>query len=108
MSTMNRYDLIIVGAGPAGLSAAINAASEGLSTLVLESSDRLGGQAGSSTLIENYAGFRDGVTGEALAAAMIDQATKFQAMLLAPSRVCTITEQVGSTYRYRVFDDAGE
>jgi thioredoxin reductase (NADPH) len=63
---------------------------------------------GSSTLIENYAGFRDGVTGEALAAAMIDQATKFQAMLLAPSRVCTITEQDSTHHHYRIFDDAGE
>jgi thioredoxin reductase (NADPH) len=46
MTTMNEFDVVIVGSGPAGLSAAVNAASEGLSTLVLESNERLGGQTG--------------------------------------------------------------
>ncbi len=107
MTQTQKFDLIIVGSGPAGLSAAVNASSEGLRTLVLEGSERLGGQAGSSTLIENYAGFRDGVTGEALAGAMIDQATKFNTNLLAPSRVCTIEDTGDPVYRYRLHDDAG-
>lgn len=84
------YDLIIIGGGPAGLSAAVNASSEGLKTLVLDSEQQFGGQAGTSTLIENYAGFKDGVTGRALTAAMIDQSRKFNAELQAPVRVCNV------------------
>jgi thioredoxin reductase (NADPH) len=61
-----RYDLIVVGAGPAGLSAATYGASEGLRTLLLEP-EALGGQAGSSALIRNYLGFPFGVTGRKLA-----------------------------------------
>jgi thioredoxin reductase (NADPH) len=100
-----KYDVIIIGSGPAGLSAAVNAASEGLHTLVLEANEQLGGQAGSSTLIENYAGFRDGVTGEDLAAAMIDQATKFRTQLIAPSRACKIQHEAGG---YVITDDMDE
>lgn len=85
------YDTIIIGGGPAGLSAAVNAASEGLKTLVLDSEQRFGGQAGTSTLIENYAGFAQGVTGDALTSAMIDQTRKFKAELKAPARVCGVT-----------------
>lgn len=84
------YDLIIIGGGPAGLSAAVNASSEGLSTLVLDSEQQFGGQAGTSTLIENYAGFKDGVTGRALTAAMVDQSRRFGAELQAPARACSI------------------
>jgi len=99
------YDLIIVGGGPAGLSAAVNAASEGLKTLVLEANEQLGGQAGTSTLIENYAGFRDGITGADLASCMIDQAVKFKANLIAPSRVCTMEYDGLGTFI--IEDDSG-
>lgn len=99
---MIKYDVVIIGSGPAGLSAAVNASSEGLNTLVMEAGEQFGGQAGSSTLIENYAGFREGITGEALTAAMIDQATKFRSNLIAPSRACSIIERGGD---YIVVDD---
>ena len=74
-------DLIIVGAGPAGLAAAVYAASEGLSTLVLETVAP-GGQAGSSSKIENYLGFPAGVSGLELAARAYTQAGKFGAEVL--------------------------
>src|SRR5262249_36514523 len=62
----SEYDLAIYGAGPAGLSAAVYGASEGLKTVVVERY-AIGGQAGSSSKIENYLGFPDGITGAALA-----------------------------------------
>jgi thioredoxin reductase (NADPH) len=71
-------DLVVVGAGPAGLAAAVYAASEGLNVLVLEG-NVAGGQAGSSTKIENYLGFPTGISGEALAARAYAQAVKFGA-----------------------------
>jgi len=71
-------DLIVVGAGPAGLAAAVYAASEGLDVLVLEG-NAPGGQAGSSSKIENYLGFPTGISGEALAARAHTQAQKFGA-----------------------------
>jgi thioredoxin reductase (NADPH) len=72
------YDLIVVGAGPAGLAAAVYAASEGLDVLVLEG-NAPGGQAGSSSRIENYLGFPTGITGQALAGRAFVQAEKFGA-----------------------------
>jgi thioredoxin reductase (NADPH) len=69
-------DVVIVGAGPAGLSAAVYAASEGLDVLVLESNVP-GGQAGSSSRIENYLGFPEGVTGQELTSRAFMQAQKF-------------------------------
>ena len=72
-------DVAIVGAGPAGLSAAVYAASEGLSTLLLER-DAFGGQAGSSSLIRNYLGFPRGVSGAALATRAFEQAWSFGAV----------------------------
>jgi thioredoxin reductase (NADPH) len=72
-------DLLIVGAGPAGLAAAVNAASEGLSTIVLERGPRVGGQAYSSSRIENYLGFPTGVTGDELATQALAQAERFGA-----------------------------
>jgi thioredoxin reductase (NADPH) len=74
-------DVVIVGAGPAGLAAAVYAASEGLDVLVLES-DSPGGQAGSSSRIENYLGFPAGISGQELAARAHTQAQKFGAQIL--------------------------
>jgi len=74
-------DLVIVGAGPSGLAAAVYAASEGLDALVIET-DAPGGQAGSSSKIENYLGFPIGVSGQELAARAITQAQKFGAKML--------------------------
>jgi thioredoxin reductase (NADPH) len=71
-------DLVVVGAGPAGLAAAVYAASEGLGVLVLET-NAPGGQAGTSSKIENYLGFPTGITGQALAARALIQAEKFGA-----------------------------
>jgi thioredoxin reductase (NADPH) len=80
------YDLAIIGAGPAGLAAAVYAASEGLNVLVLE---RLapGGQAGTSSRIENYPGFPTGISGQALAGRMWQQAQKFGAEFAIPAEV---------------------
>ena len=74
-------DVVIVGAGPAGLAAAVYAASEGLDVLVLESASP-GGQAGSSSRIENYLGFPAGVSGQELAASAHTQAQKFGAQIV--------------------------
>ena len=72
------YDIVVVGAGPAGLAAAVYGASEGLRTLVIEP-DAPGGQAGSSSRIENYLGFPSGVTGSDLGRRALTQATRFGA-----------------------------
>jgi thioredoxin reductase (NADPH) len=81
------HDVIVVGAGPSGLAAAVYAASEGLDTLIIES-NAPGGQAGSSSKIENYLGFPTGISGEALAGRAFTQAQKFGAeMLIARSAV---------------------
>jgi thioredoxin reductase (NADPH) len=74
-------DVIIVGAGPSGLAAAVYAASEGLDALVIET-DAPGGQAGSSSKIENYLGFPTGVSGQELASRSIAQAQKFGAKIM--------------------------
>jgi thioredoxin reductase (NADPH) len=78
-------DVVIVGAGPAGLAAAVYAASEGLDVLVLEATAP-GGQAGTSSRIENYLGFPTGISGEALAARALTQAEKFGADLAIAQR----------------------
>ena len=84
-------DVVIVGAGPAGLAAAVYAASEGLDVLVLETNSP-GGQAGSSSKIENYLGFPTGISGQALAGRAYTQAQKFGAQVMitkdAKSLVC--------------------
>src|SRR5262249_55124508 len=80
------YDLAAVGAGPAGLAAAVYGASEGLNTVVLERTAP-GGQAGSSMRIENYLGFPTGLTGSELAERAVLQANKFGALLSIPAPV---------------------
>src|SRR5262249_30223928 len=74
-------DLLIVGAGPSGLAAAVYGASEGLDVLVVETYSP-GGQAGSSSRIENYLGFPSGISGNELAARAYTQAQKFGAQML--------------------------
>lgn len=80
-ATQGFYDLTIIGAGPAGLAAAVYAASEGLHTLLVEQSAP-GGQAGTSSLIENYLGFPSGVSGADLARRAATQARRFGAEIL--------------------------
>jgi thioredoxin reductase (NADPH) len=91
------HDLIVVGAGPAGLAAAVYAASEGLDVLVLES-NAPGGQAGSSSRIENYLGFPTGISGQDLAARAFIQAEKFGAYV-AIARVATALKCDRRPYR---------
>ena len=80
------YDVIVVGAGPAGLAVAVYAASEGLSVLVVDSRS-FGGQAGASSRIENYLGFPTGISGQALTARAFLQAQKFGAQFAVPVSV---------------------
>jgi thioredoxin reductase (NADPH) len=82
-------DLLVVGAGPAGLAAAVYGASEGLDTLVLEST-ALGGQAGSSSRIENYLGFPAGISGAELTSRAVSQARKFGARPATPYRAVAL------------------
>ncbi|MGH9686890.1 MAG: FAD-dependent oxidoreductase [Candidatus Acidiferrales bacterium] len=82
-------DLIVVGAGPSGLAAAVYAASEGLDVLVIES-ESPGGQAGSSSKIENYLGFPTGVSGQELATRAIVQAQKFGAHMMIAHNVAEL------------------
>ncbi len=94
-SAETTYDLIVVGAGPAGLAAAVYGASEGLSTLTLESV-ALGGQAGTSSRIENYLGFPAGLSGSELASRAMVQADKFGARTTVPQEACTLTPEDGA------------
>jgi thioredoxin reductase (NADPH) len=97
-------DVIIVGAGPAGLAAAVYAASEGLDVLVIET-HAPGGQAGSSSKIENYLGFPTGVSGQELATRATTQALKFGASMMIARRVV----QLNCDRRpYGVVLDSGE
>ncbi len=90
-ATKEFYDLIIVGAGPAGLAAGVYGASEGLRTLIIED-DAPGGQAGSSSRIENYLGFPDGVSGQLLAERAAIQARRLGAELLTQKATGLRTE----------------
>jgi len=83
------YDLVVVGGGPGGLAAAVYGSSEGLKTLLIESSAP-GGQAGQSSLIENYLGFPKGVTGADLARRASTQATRFGTEILVPATVTRV------------------
>ncbi len=82
-------DLLVIGAGPAGLGAAVYGASEGLNTLVLDSAG-LGGQAGASRRIENYLGFPAGISGSELTSRAVTQARKFDARLATPYRAIAL------------------
>src|SRR6202012_997189 len=88
------HDLIIVGAGPAGLAAAVYAASEGIDALVIES-HAPGGQAGSSSKIENYLGFPTGVSGQELAMSATRQAQKFGAKMALARAIVQLQCQRG-------------
>ena len=100
-------DLIIIGGGPAGLSAAVNASSEKIATLLLDGNERLGGQAGTSSNIENYAGFPCGVTGQDLADRMVKQALRFGTEMQAPVMASRIVRDE-KTGLLCVSDDAGD
>jgi thioredoxin reductase (NADPH) len=96
------FDVAVVGAGPAGLAAAVYAASEGLDTIVIEAVAP-GGQAGTSSKIENYLGFPTGISGQALAGRAQVQAQKFGARL-AISRSAAGLDCSGRPYRIRLDD----
>ncbi|WP_241759376.1 FAD-dependent oxidoreductase [Pyxidicoccus parkwayensis] len=83
------YDLVVVGAGPAGLATSVYAASEGLRVLVLDQR-AFGGQAGASSRIENYLGFPTGITGQALTARAFVQAQKFGVEMAIPAEVASL------------------
>ena len=89
LAPREEVDLLVVGAGPAGLGAAVYGGSEGLDTLVIESTT-LGGQAGSSRRIENYLGFPAGITGSELTSRAVTQARKFNARLATPYRALSL------------------
>lgn len=99
------YDLVIVGGGPAGLAAAVYASSEGLRTVIIER-DVPGGQAGTSSLIENYLGFPDGLSGAELAARAVTQAQKFGTEILLTKTATELRDDRG--YRVIVLDDGTE
>ncbi|MCC7352617.1 MAG: FAD-dependent oxidoreductase [Anaerolineae bacterium] len=99
------YDLVIVGAGPAGLAAAVYGASEGLRTLVIDR-EAPGGQAGTSSRIENYLGFPAGLSGSDLARRAVAQAAKFGAEILTPQEVTHV--RVEGPYRIVTLADGGQ
>ena len=80
------FDVVVVGAGPAGLAASVYAASEGLRTLTVDAV-AAGGQAGTSSRIENYLGFPTGISGGELTNRAVIQAQKFGAVLTSPCAV---------------------
>jgi thioredoxin reductase (NADPH) len=99
------YDVAIVGSGPAGLAAAVYAASEGLSAIVFDCR-AFGGQAGASARIENYFGFPTGISGIALTARAYNQAQKFGAEMAIPEEIVSLKEEVsGCSYMLTLQDD---
>lgn len=104
-ATQPFYDLIIIGGGPAGLGAAVYGGSEGLRTLMIEKS-ATGGQAGTSSRIENYLGFPKGLSGADLARRATAQAKRFGVEILAPQEVVSV--RVADPYRYVKLGDGSE
>ena len=101
------YDLVIVGAGPAGLAASVYAGSEGLSALVLDCR-AFGGQAGASARIENYLGFPTGISGLALMARAHNQALKFGVEMAIPDEVASLQGPTDSTAGGPIFAHPGQ
>ena len=99
------YDVIIIGAGPAGLAASVYGASEGLTTLLIERRAP-GGQAGTSSRIENYLGFPSGLSGADLTRRAVTQATRFGTEILSPQSVKEI--KVKDKYKTIVLEDGTE
>jgi thioredoxin reductase (NADPH) len=99
------YDLVIVGGGPSGLAAAVYGASEGLSTVLVER-EAPGGQAGTSSRIENYLGFPAGLSGADLARRAVDQARRFEVEILTPQEVSGV--RVEDPYRIVTLADGTE
>jgi thioredoxin reductase (NADPH) len=99
------YDLVIVGAGPSGLAAAVYGASEGLKTVLVER-EAPGGQAGTSSRIENYLGFPAGLSGGDLARRAVDQARRFEVEILTPQEVSAV--RVEDPYRIVTLSDGTE
>ena len=97
------YDLAIVGAGPAGLAAAVYGASEGLGTILIER-EAPGGQAGTSSRIENYLGFPAGVSGDELGSRALQQARRFGAEILVARQVTGIAAEPDARERYVLLD----
>jgi thioredoxin reductase (NADPH) len=104
-ATQPFYDLIIVGAGPAGLAAAVYGASEGLRTVMIEK-QATGGQAGTSSRIENYLGFPSGVSGAELARRATAQAKRLGAEILTTQAVSRV--RVNDPYRFVTLTDGTE
>jgi thioredoxin reductase (NADPH) len=98
------YDVAVVGAGPAGLSASVYAASDGLSVLVLDR-HAFGGQAGASSRIENYLGFPTGISGLALTARAYNQAQKFGVEMAIPKTVMSLESSTPGEFCLRLADD---
>ena len=99
------YDLLIIGGGPSGLAAAVYGASEGLKTVLIER-EAPGGQAGTSSFIENYLGFPHGLKGSELARRAVDQARKFEVEILTPQEVAEV--RVEDPYRIIRLTDGTE
>ena len=99
------YDLVVVGAGPAGLAAAVYGAADGLHTLLVER-EAPGGQAGRSSRIENYLGFPMGLSGNDLARRAVAQARRFGVEILTPQEVCGV--RVEGPSRVLKLSDGGE